>query len=381
MRQQMSTQVIFLVTLFIAYFLFIFIALFYPEVLNSENDLRKPYTPKSKRGWWYSTTNRIKAFGKQTLQTIEQRIHDWKTRARHRARYKRLRTVAQNIHGRKYGRQWGRSTVRIMAMTTVIMSARQGTFGEHQVTFDTDSGPIGIDNRCSGCISHLSTDFVGELRTCNRAIKGFGGTRTFNVKTGTIVWHWEDDDGKIHKFIIPNSYYVPNGNVRLLSPQHWSKTQKDNKPIKGTGADTVDDRVILYWKQKQHRKTVLLGEKDNVATFHLAPGFNEFDVFCTEAEYDPATEEQNPIIMDPAEVSDDEQQDLEEDDNMSMDESLEVNEPRTFDIDGPSTNEQDMLPRVIQDEEDQQSDNATADLLKHHHNFAHISFQKLQVMA
>ena len=31
-------------------------------------------------------------------------------------------------------------------------------------SFDTDSGPVGIDNRCSGCMSNKSSDFDGKLQ-------------------------------------------------------------------------------------------------------------------------------------------------------------------------------------------------------------------------
>ena len=67
--------------------------------------------------------------------------------------------------------------------------------------------------------------FVGELRPSNRVVKGFAGSRTTNVQVGTLRWSWEDEMGKKHTFTIPNSYYVPDGQVRLLSPQHWSQTQ------------------------------------------------------------------------------------------------------------------------------------------------------------
>jgi len=38
------------------------------------------------------------------------------------------------------------------------------------------------------------------------------------VYKGTIAWSWTDDDGVENKFRIPNSYYVPEGESRLLSP-------------------------------------------------------------------------------------------------------------------------------------------------------------------
>ena len=31
------------------------------------------------------------------------------------------------------------------------------------VPFDSDSAPVGVDNRCSVCINHISEDFIGNL--------------------------------------------------------------------------------------------------------------------------------------------------------------------------------------------------------------------------
>ena len=114
----------------------------------------------------------------------------------------------------------------LLAYSTIIgNSAKVNQLSyDNTLSFDTDSAPVGIDNRCSGCISHQIDDFEGEVVDCNWAIKGFGGTQTTNVKMGTLIWKWLDDDRNKHKFWIPKSYYVPDGKVRLLSPQHWAKT-------------------------------------------------------------------------------------------------------------------------------------------------------------
>ena len=105
--------------------------------------------------------------------------------------------------------------------------AMQASKGKHTIEtqFDTDSQPIGLDNRASACISHKSTDFVGPLMDSNRVIKSFGGGKTKSVMIGTLKWKWLDDEGTEHVSIIPNSYYVPEGRVRLLSPQHWAQAQ------------------------------------------------------------------------------------------------------------------------------------------------------------
>ena len=78
------------------------------------------------------------------------------------------------------------------------------------------------------------TDFIGELVDCNRTIKGFGGTRTTKTKMGTIKWSWLDDEGMVTTHRIPNSYYAPEGGVRLLSPQHLAQASKE---MKSTGED------------------------------------------------------------------------------------------------------------------------------------------------
>ena len=67
------------------------------------------------------------------------------------------------------------------------------TAAQNHASFDTDSAPVGVDNRYLGCISHKVTDIIGELVYCNRITKGFGGTRTTKIKMGTIKWSWLND--------------------------------------------------------------------------------------------------------------------------------------------------------------------------------------------
>jgi hypothetical protein len=88
-----------------------------------------------------------------------------------------------------------------------------GNEGAYPEVFDTDSGLVGIDNRASACMSNQIKDFVGPVCPMNRIVKGFAGSRTTNVQTGTIEWRIEDDNGKVTKHRIPNSYYVPEGGV------------------------------------------------------------------------------------------------------------------------------------------------------------------------
>jgi hypothetical protein len=132
----------------------------------------------------------------------------------------------------------------------VIAMSSHSTINQTSVLphiFDTDSALIGIDNRASACMSDNIHDFSGSLQPTNRVIRGFAGTKTTNVQIGTISWRIEDDNGKVTTHVIPNSYYVPDGKVRLLSPQHWAKMLPlHRRPSKGIAPEmTYHDRVEL----------------------------------------------------------------------------------------------------------------------------------------
>ena len=72
-----------------------------------------------------------------------------------------------------------------MNMTTLLALQRVNSkhMARDNPQWDTDSGVVGIDNRCSKCKSHEATDFIGELTDSNRTIKGFGGDKTIQCQT------------------------------------------------------------------------------------------------------------------------------------------------------------------------------------------------------
>ena len=283
---------------------------------------------------------------------------------------------------------------------------------EREVIFDTDSAWVGINNQCSGCISHVATDFVGELIESDVAIKGFAGSITRKVMKGMLQWKWTDDDGRTHKFLIPDSFYVLHGGARLLSPQHWAQTQKDRKPTFGTGEWTDAEKCILYWDQKRYKKTIYLDTgQSNVTTMRLAPRYHAFKAFCAEAEVDYifgydfkafCAEAEvdyifgydfNPLIARAADISDDDESvidphnDLDSQEGWSSDKSQSTDhdvwhteKPRTFNLVGKTSSPPN--PVVIVDEEDKTGNQApTTELLLYHYQFGHISFTKLQLMA
>ena len=272
-------------------------------------------------------------------------------------------------------------------------------------TFDTDTASIGIDNRCSACISHNIQDFDGPVRKVNRQIKGFGGERVMEVYQGTIVWKWLDNEGIRHKFRIPSSYYVPKGKCRLLSPQHWAKTQCGRCPNKeGIGETTYAHKSVLFWDDGKYKLDVYHGPIDNVATFYLAPGYKQFDVFCQQAQVDYDEILQRPIEAKSTLISDDEEEDGDDDvptgtktprtqlwSRLSglpigrQQAEKEKEQPTftptaaDFNLNGPAHTQN--APAIIEEEEDKQPTTTAAQLLRYHQKFGHISFSKLQNMA
>jgi hypothetical protein len=101
-----------------------------------------------------------------------------------------------------------------------------------QVAFDTDSIPIKIDNCCTRTMSYSRADFIkGTLVPLqDKSVLGFGASRTQITHMGTIRWKIADNNGVVQTLTIPNSFFVPTGTVRLLSPQHLAQEMDDNFP-------------------------------------------------------------------------------------------------------------------------------------------------------
>ena len=176
------------------------------------------------------------------------------------------------------------------------------------VNFDTDSNTIGLDNRCTACISNRIEDFDGPVTKTDRTIRAFAGGRVANVYTGTIVWKWLDDEVKQYKFRIPQSYFVFDGGCRLLSPQHWAKSQcRIEKGESNFGETTLQDKSILFWGD--NKLTIPLGRDDNVATFRTAPGFGKYGLLCQKCEISEDEEMAHPFIINDTQI-----QEIEDDD-------------------------------------------------------------------
>ena len=81
----------------------------------------------------------------------------------------------------------GRIKEYLQVYSATAMNAEL-TIRSNITRFDTDSDPIGVDNRCSACISHIPQEFVGDLINSNRTIKGFADSKTSGIQIGTLLW-------------------------------------------------------------------------------------------------------------------------------------------------------------------------------------------------
>ena len=193
--------------------LFLYIINAFVFIFSNETN---EYVPKRKRVKVYQS---LKRKLNQCIKKIKEKIDQIQIQ---------LTSAHKNKNRKRKCKYKSKRYVRIMSYGVMELEVK-AIKRSNVVRFDTDSGPVGIYNRCTGCISHVAQDFIGQLRESGKSIKGFGGTRILNVKIGTILWRWMDDSGNVFKFTIPNSFYVPSGGVRLLSPQHWVKIQRGSK--------------------------------------------------------------------------------------------------------------------------------------------------------
>ena len=246
----------------------------------------------------------------------------------------------------------------------------------HHVTrIATDSEMIGINNRATACISHRTEDFIGDLVPTNRTIIGYNGSKTTGITMGTLRWKWTDIEGISHVHLIPNSFYSPAGGIRLLSPQHWAQTvvKSTNTKISPT-CITSDKDVTLIWGDGQFRKIIPLGQNDNVATMYSSPGYEKFQAFCAQAEYN-SDEDADPILCQETTSV------IEGEDAKSLDPTpsppilpYKNKHHELFNANTPGT-------ITSQLELQYKLDNRSAQLLRLHQKYDHIPFQRLKEIA
>ena len=261
--------------------------------------------------------------------------------------------------------------------------------------FDSDAGIIGVDNRASATITNKEEDVVpGTLELTNKKVKVFGGSFNGLVYKCTINWSFQDHSGMTHKFLLPNSYYIPQGEMRLLSPQHWAreliKQGDGNAPGVAPRVITDHAQVRLEWNNRTSHLTVPLDKHSNVANIYQSPGYHKYKLFLQQAKMEDETHDKAPVtlleVMGTNIVSDDEEsqgstQPDEQDCNTGWSVEDSEGEPREITFDLTPDDQANSETHVVFDEQEDPADNLAAELLRVHHQFNHIGFAKLKLMA
>jgi len=170
-----------------------------------------------------------------------------------------------------------------------IIEARSALDKERRVRmeFDTDSFDILIDNCCSHTLTNDINDYIEPPVKSSVRKRGYNGS-TNSTMVGAVKWKIQDDIGKIHNFILPNTYYSSSVETRLLSPQHWAQTRKKGRD---SYCVTCHDAIIMRWNKDKYQITAPLDNRKhrNVGIVRSAPGIKQYLTTCQAIDQEYTT--------------------------------------------------------------------------------------------
>ncbi len=157
----------------------------------------------------------------------------------------------------------------------------------HRVHFDSDSYDIFVDNCCSHTLTNDIKDYIEPPVKSTVKVRGYNGS-TNSTMVGTVKWKIKDDKGKVHSFILPNTYYSPSVETRLLSPQHWAQTRKKGRD---SYCITYPDAIIMRWNKDKYQITAPLDNRKhrNVGVVRSAPGIKDYLTVCQAIDQEYTT--------------------------------------------------------------------------------------------
>jgi len=177
----------------------------------------------------------------------------------------------------------------IAIRTTTIIEARSAMERERRVRmeFDTDSFDILIDNCCSHSLTNNINDYIDLPVKSSFRVRGYNGS-TNSTMVGAVKWQIIDDNGKVHNFILPNTYYSSSVETRLLSPQHWAQTRKKGRDLYCV---TYHDAIIMRWNKDKYQIIAPLDNRKhrNVGVVRLAPGIKQYLTTCQAIDMEYTT--------------------------------------------------------------------------------------------
>jgi hypothetical protein len=121
-----------------------------------------------------------------------------------------------------------------------------------------------------------------------------------STMVGTVRWRIQDDKGKVHNFILPNTYYSSSVETRLLSPQHWTQERGRKRD---TYCVTYYDAIIMKWNRDKYQITAPLSDRKhrNVGVVRSVTGIKNYLTTCQ------ALDQETETIAFPATISTDDE--------------------------------------------------------------------------
>jgi len=221
------------------------------------------------------------------------KLAEWLTepmKGRSSCKYARIQRLWNSMPRIKWSAVKGQIIMSFLAMSSVAMQLAARVHSKREVRFDMDSHSVGIDNKCSKCISPDPLNFIGKVQDSNSMITRFGGSRVQTMKKGTLWWYWEDDTGPVHQFDIPDSYYVLNAKKWLFSPQHVVQVIQKKNSAWGLVCENDANVAQLQWNNGENVWTVPINLHNKCFTFWLALRFKYFMAYyCAEFNLNTAS--------------------------------------------------------------------------------------------
>lgn len=270
----------------------------------------------------------------------------------------------------------------------VASPARHTMNSYHSCQFDTDSYPIGIDSLASACMSPYAANFLPETLVPfnnNKQVKPYGKGTGLNIShKGTICWRIEDDRGREHTFHIPNSLLIPEGSMRLLSPQHWAaaynmKSQHSNRDT--FSSQQLWNRNVLRWgTRQQYMRTIYNSSRSNVPLMYSAHGNREFITYqaTIHQQFNPTDYTCFQAQQETQPVSSASETNRTPSNSPSDNPTVYIESINDFNL-----SKQCQCTPVKQEEEQEiiTATNDAAELMRWHFRLEHMSFPKLQKLA
>jgi len=142
----MVSSINYLATMVYVYLIIYITVLVYPEAIGTQAEETSYYTPKSRR--WF-----VVEYSKQVCHKLTKRFMNKMDQWLADTTPRRRGTTMQNRVLRQRRTSISFKTVGLVAFLALVMTTEAKAIQSQRVTtFDTDSGKIGIDNRCTACI-------------------------------------------------------------------------------------------------------------------------------------------------------------------------------------------------------------------------------------